>query len=344
MSYSILFLGSNSIASTSRHRADALRRLGCLVTVVDPEELLGPRSRWQSFLDYRSGYIWLHHKLLHAFKMNENLSSLFSSNLVWIEGGELYGPTFLDWISACFPCPIILFNGDDPTGPRDGARFRSLRASFPYYTLCVLPRQETALEALALGARKVLAVQFAYDERVHSRDPVFLRNAPKPVVSFIGTFIRGEARDRFLVALIQGGLPLRLIGNRWHRSPIWPLLQTIYEGSARIGPAYTDALADATVSLGFLSHQNRDLKTLRSFEVPACAGLLCAERSSEHLLLYEDGYDAVFWSSPNECISLCKKLLEDSKFRDQLCMNGWRHVHQIGVGNEDICRQILASI
>jgi hypothetical protein len=110
-----------------------------------------------------------------------------------------------------------------------------------------------------------------------------------------------------------------------------------------VGPV-SGAHLNPAVTLGFLSHQNRDLVTTRSFETPACGGLFCAERTSEHQLLYEDGWEAVFWDSTEECILQCNKLLGDPELRQKICTTGAQHVREIGVGNEDICRQILASI
>lgn len=341
----ILYLGSNSPASTSRHRADALRRLGCEVTVVDPEELVGLRRRWQSFIDYRTGYRFLQRRLLRDLKAK--ICSLNNSpDLIWVNGGELLGPGIAKWLRLSFHCKIILYQNDDPTGFRDGNRFLSLRTVLPFYDLCFFVRTETALEALAMGARRVLRVLMSYDEVLHvSRQLTSEPNDQlQPVVSFIGTLIPGEPRDRFLDALIHAGVPVRLIGNQWQRSSLWPVLQTIYQGPGRTGMAYSEALGNAAVSLGFLSHQNRDLVTRRSFETTACGGLLCAERTSEHQLLYEDGWEAVFWDSVEECIFQCQNLLGDLKFRHKTCINAAQHVRQIGVGNQDVCRQILASL
>lgn len=339
----IIYLGSNSPASTSRHRADALRRLGCQVTVVDPTDLIGPRRRWQAFLDYRTGYWLVQRRLLRTLSKNPCFSESHP-DLIWIDSGEHYGPHVLQWLTVHFACPIILYNVDDPTGQRDDCRFQSLKAAFRYYSLCVFVRQETALEALAMGSRRVVTVHRSYDESAHNPNQLKPQQIPEPLVSFIGTFIPGEFRDRFLAALMQAGLPLRLIGNRWQRTSLWPLLQKIYQGPGLTGTAYSRALGDAAVTLGFLSHQNRDLVTTRSFETTACAGVFCAERTSEHQLLYEDGQEAVFWDSIEECNLQCNRLLNDPGLRQVICRNGSLHVRVIGVGNEEICRQILASI
>jgi hypothetical protein len=197
-----------------------------------------------------------------------------------------------------------------------------------------------------MGARKVLRVLMSYDEMTHR--PAYAATAagtgPEPVVSFIGTLIAGESRDDFLVELLQAGLPLRLIGNSWQRSRHWPLLRQIHLGPGISGTAYAQALGSAAVTLGLLSHGNRDLITTRSLEAPACGALFCAERTSEHQLLYEQGQEALFWSSTAECIEICQQLLDQPQRGEAIRQAALGQVRRLGVGNEDICRQILAVI
>ena len=341
---SILYFGDNSTSSTSRHRADSLKRLGAELSVVNPLEILGPRHRWQVFFDYRTGYKLLQRRLLACLQNHDWIWSL-KPDLIWIDSGELFGPLLLRAFAINFSCPIILYNIDDPLGRRDFRRFAMLRQALPFYSICVFIRHETSLEALALGAPRVLTVHRSFDEIHHA--PVCqyaLENSYKSVISFVGTLIPGEARDIFLLRLLEAGLPLRLFGDRWVRSPVWPSLQSIYKGAGLSGVAYSEALADAAATLGFLSHQNRDLVTTRSFETTACGGLLCGERTSEHQLLYEDWDEAVFWESIDECILHCQTLLNYPYSRNKICINGTRRVRELGVGNEDICSQVLASL
>jgi hypothetical protein len=301
---------------------------------------------WQAFFHYRTGYRLLQRRLLNKIQSSMSLIT-HSPDLIWVNGGSLLGPACLKWLRFKFACKIILYQNDDPTGSRDGNCFLTLRDALPFYDLCALVRPETALEALAIGAQRVLRVFMSYDEVHHASAHLILQQSPeppKPVVSFIGTLIPGEARDRFLVSLMYSGVPLRLIGNLWHRSSLWPLLRTIYQGPACGGTGYSLALGDAAVTLGLLSHQNRDLVTTRSFEATACGGLLCAERTSEHQLLYEQSYEAVFWGSADECSVQCNILLNNSELRQEICANGYNHVRSAGLGNEDVCRRILDTI
>ena len=339
----ILYFGSSG--SNSQLRAEALIRLGHKVIVIDPIKLFGRRTRLSSFIDYRTGYILIQRKLLAILKANiPNFDIL--PGVIWVNSGEYFGSRILKWLRLKYKCKIVLYQNDDPTGFRDGNRFISLLNALPFYDLCVFVRAETTLEALSLGAKQVLRVFPSYDEICHDFDINNLSQSheAKLIVSFVGTLIPNEKRDKFLVNLIQAGLPLTLVGNKWSRSSLWPKLKTIYEGSALTGNDYSIALRNAAISLGFLSHGNRDLVTRRSFETPACGGLLCAERTSEHQLLYEDGREAVFWDSEDECILQCKKLLNDKLERDRISNNGIEHVRSMGAGNEDICLHILSVL
>ena len=293
--------------------------------------------------NYRTGYYFLQRRILDELSTRLQQYPI-KFDIVWVSGGECFGSAILKWLREHLGCKILLYQNDDPTGHREYNHFSSLRTAIPYYDLCVFVRFETTLEALAIGAVRVVRVYPSYDEVVHAMDQHPINLTPQSIISFIGTLIPGEARDRFLVSLLREGLPIRLLGNLWRRSTLWPALKPIFAGPARIGIAYSQAIRNASVSLGLLSHRNRDLTTRRSVEVPACGGLLCAERTSEHQLLYEDGFEASFWASTEECILECKKLLSDSGCRNRIRINGWQHVRRIGVGNEDICRQILALI
>ena len=336
----IIYLGDSSASSNSHHRAEALRRLGCIIDVIDPYEFLKSKPQYRRWIEYRIGYHFLANYIL------ERIIYLFQDksetyDLIWVNGGELLGSSAIRWLKETFKCPAVLYQNDDPTGSRDYSCFGSLRASLPFYDLCVLVRPETALEVLCMGAKKSLRIFMSYDEVAHAvieDSPCFV---VQPTVSFVGTFIPGEGRDWFLITLIKTALPVRLWGDNWHRSKLWPLLKACFYGLGVTGQAYAQVVHTASICLGLLSHQNRDLHTRRSVEIPACGGLLCAERTSEHQLLYEEGVEALFWDTAEECAKKCKKILADSQLNHSVRSASSRRIREMGVGNEDICRQIL---
>jgi hypothetical protein len=201
------------------------------------------------------------------------------------------------------------------------------------------------LEALALCAKKVLTVSRSYDEVAHLAQALTCEiDQPSHNVVFIGTNIPGENRDQFLLGLFLAGCPIKIIGDRWLKSRFWSQLKLLYVAKEATGLDYVSVVKASTVCLGFLSHQNRDLITTRSLEITACSGLFCAEMTSEHQLYYEDQMEALFWIDSEECVQVISRLLADSGLRADVRDAGAKHVVQMGVGNEDMCRHVLSVL
>jgi hypothetical protein len=342
----ILYIGQSTKESTSRHRAEALKRLGHEITLVDPYAVLSKplHSRLRGALHYRTGYRLLQRK---TCAWVEEILQLHSNwpELIWVNSGELIGAAAVKKLRQ-FGAPMILYNNDDPTGGRDGRRFDSLIAALPSYDLCAVLREPNVGDFYAHGARFVHRVWMSYDEMIH-RPFDRAEDIPDKFCSevvFVGTWIRGEGRDDFLLGLIERGLDVAIWGSRWQKSPHWPKLRGYWRGPALAGRDYVAALQGAKIALGFLSHGNRDLHTTRSSEIPYAGGLLCAERTTEHMTMYRDGEEAVFWNDVDECAAVCRKLLADDALRDRIRTQGMARVRAGGYGNETVCHNILLQL
>jgi hypothetical protein len=153
-----------------------------------------------------------------------------------------------------------------------------------------------------------------------------------------------ERRHEFMINLVNRGVPLSIWGNGWKNGPGWSKLKDYWRGPGLLGAEYAAAVQRADICLGLLSKGNRDLHTTRSSEIPFAGGLLCAERTSEHLEMYKEGEQAVFWRDEEECADVCLKLLSDRRKCAEIRRQGADRVRQLGVGNEDTCRAILADL
>jgi hypothetical protein len=341
----ILYLGDSKPHSTSFHRASALQRLGHSVSIFDPYAAISSslEGRITGAIHYRSGYRFLQPKVRKWLK--HIIQAIPATDLIWVNSGELFGPACLKVIKSLGK-PVILYNNDDPTGGRDGRRFDSLLRSVKYYDLCLVLRNINIQEYKGLGAKNVMRVNMSYDEVVHKpfEDIDQIAEQFRSSVAFIGTWMRYENRDKFLLQLIEQGVPVSIWGGRWQKSPLWAKLKPYYKGSALGGRDYVAGLQGARICIGMLSKGNRDLHTRRSVEVPYIGGLFCAERTSEHMEMYKEGVEAVFWNSADECARICKELLADEQKRELIRQAGMRRVRELKVGNEDIARQALEKI
>lgn len=337
----VLYLGATDPASTSRHRADALRRIGCEVLHIEPFDAVRAAMKGlQGALHYRTGYLFTHARL--ANWLSAQLHGQGHFDLCWVDSGELISKAALDVVRQSAR-RIVLFNHDDPTGPRDRLRFQTLRRAIPSYDLCLAVRDINVPEFRHLGARDVLKIWRSYDEVAHRP-----RDASAPVaqayrndIVFIGRQMDGEGRDLLMQHLIRNGLRPAIWGDNWQRSSIWSELEPYWKGYSLSGQDYVDAIRGASICLGMLSKGNRDHHTTRTMEIPVAGGLFCAERTQEHLALYRDGVEAAFWSSPDECVEVCKALLAHPPVRESIRQAGQRRVLNNRVGNEDICRAVL---
>lgn len=341
----ILYFGNDSPHSTSFHRANALNRLGYCVKIYNPSEAIASqlKSPILSPLHYRTGYRFVQKRILEW--LAQIISQVKTPEIIWVNSGELLGKKCLQFLRRS-GSHIVLYNNDDPTGTRDGHRFDSLLKALAFYDLCVVLREVNISEYQKYNANDVMRVSMSYDEVEHqpfsqaSEIPEHFRSE----VAFVGTWMRHEKRDRFLWELIERGVPISIWGKRWQKSTYWQKLEPYYRGGALGGRNYVAAIQGAKVCLGFLSKGNRDLHTRRSVEIPYAGGLLCAERTSEHQKMYQEGREAVFWSNEEECATVCHQLLSDDTLRKQIRAAGMRRVRELRVGNEDICRKIIDTV
>lgn len=342
----IIYIGSKSPGSTSCDRANALSRLGHSLQIFDPYSEFKNQLDGRIFgvLHYRSGYRLLQSDVVRWIENLIRLTAFKSVDVVWVDSGELLGFNAVKLLSQT-GAKLVSYNHDDATGKRDGRRFDSLLKSLALYNVCVVVRSENIPEYQRLGAQKVLHVWRSYDEVMHA--PFQIRNEIpnefRSDVAFIGTWIRGEGRDQFLLDLVNRGIPVSIWGGRWKKSSLWAQLKACYRGENLSGRDYVAAIQGAKVCLGMLSKGNRDLHTTRSMEIPYAGGVLCAERTSEHMELYEDGVEAVFWDDVNECASQCRRLLGDDAWRESVRSAGMTRVRASHRGHEDVCRVILEA-
>jgi spore maturation protein CgeB len=331
----ILFLGVNG--GNAVKRAHALRRLGHEVMLIDPYSLFP----WRNFvgrLIYYGGAA-----LIESY-FKRRLAPLIRKcrfDVTFVDNGELVGRKVLKVVREVSPL-IINYNNDDPFGSRDKKKWRLYLEAIPQYDLLAVVRQVNVAEAYARGAKKVLQVFMAVDELDGPREITPSDRARlSHEVLFIGTWM--PERGPFLRALLEAGVPLAIYGNSWQKAPEWPTLQSVWQGPAIYGDDYIKALQLAKVSLGLLSKGNRDLHTTRTFEIPYCGGLLCAERTSEHLQLYQEDVEAVYWNEVHECIEKCQKLLNDDKMRAEIAEKGRLRCLRNGIFNENNLKNMLAA-
>jgi spore maturation protein CgeB len=335
----ILYLGSET--GTSGHRMNALRRLGHDVEIVDPSTFV-PKVRLKGVWIRYFGSVGL--APLIRRRILERLAGQGNFDVVWADGGGLVSRELVEDLRRLGK-RVMNYNVDDPYGPRDVNSWHQYRRAVQAYDLVVVVRKENVEEARRLGARKVLRTYRSADEVAHA--PLQLSEEERAKwateVLFVGTGF--PERGRFFADLVSYGVPLSIYGGLWDNLTEWKTIRPYWKGQNLLEKyTYAAAIQSAKVCIGLLSKENRDLHTTRSLEIPSLGGVFCAERTDEHLALYEEDGEAVFWSTPEECAAKCRALLADDEWRRSIAEKGHQRYLKNGWTNMKVAERILNAL
>jgi hypothetical protein len=333
----ILYIGEDSLGSTSKHRAGALQRLGHQVFQVNPKVPI-PRRRWAISLAVRTGFRFFL-PLINRHVLRSVGARTF--DLLWLNCSGEISPAMVKRLRR--QCRHVAgYMNDDPFGGRDGRKWDLFKQALPSYDLLAVVRTPNVIEAQRSGAQRVVSIFMSCDPMVHA--PIAMTPAESQQwaseVVFVGNWF--PERGPFLLRLQELGVPVSIYGDEWERDPNASGLRKIWRGPPANGPDYVRAIQSAKIALGLLSKGNRDLHTTRSAEVPFMAGaVFCGERTTEHEMLYRDGQEALFWATPEQCAAACRELLKDESRRLRMAAAAREKVLRWRLTNDEILAAVL---
>ncbi len=332
----IVYIGSKW--GTSLHRAHTLERLGHQVVFLDPQSLL-KMPQWLARLHFHSGYagigLCLNNRLLHKV-------SVAAPDLIWVNQGEFLGPGIVQRLHR-MGIPIINYANDNPFSFENRKRFARYRAALPYYDLVVVVFEESVQFAEQLGAKHVVRVYLSADEAAHTRRTLTSEQKRRysSEVAFVGTWM-ADHRGQFIATLIRRGVPLSIWGDRWQKAPEWPLIQSHWRGfGVYDDDGYGAIIQSAKICLGLVNKASGNLHTGRSVQIPALGALLCAERTDEHVAMYDEGTEAIFWNDADECADKCLSLLKQPELCKQIAKRGHERCLKNNYFNEPTLKKII---
>ncbi len=304
----ILFVADLNAYSKGMGRVRALQDLDVPITALSHTATGGAESGFASItmvdrilwkLGVQRDKAGINRRLLDAAKE-------VGPHIIWIEKGNMIRPSALRALRRIAPDALLVSYAEDDMFLAHN-RTRAYVKGLSCYD-CVFTTKAPNVgpsELPALGARRVIAVDKSYDPHVHF--PVGVSEADVERygadVGFVGTF--EAARARSLSYLAENGIAVRVWGNGWEAWAARPP-GLIIEDRAVVNTehdlAYTKSLCATRINLGFLRKLNRDTQTDRTMEIPACGAFMLAERSDDHLRLFEEGREAAFFGSDDELL------------------------------------------
>lgn len=265
--------------------------------------------------------------------------------LVW-RGNPVF-PSTLTRLKRKTDALLASYHNDNPFGLTAGRRTWALfMHGIPLYDLHFVYRHSNINQFSSAGAKEIHMLRSYFLPELHR--PVTLTNEEERrfrcEAVFAGHY-EPDGRVKYLAALNQAGIHLRLFGGTWETKQtlgclpesFWPVIDVR-------GEAYVKALCGADMALNFLSQINQDTYTRRCFEIPACGRLLLSQRTDDLLSMFQEDEEAVFFSSSEELVTKALALKANPKRLRAITRAGYERVirdrHDVYSRMEDVL-QIL---
>lgn len=264
------------------------------------------------------------------------------ADILWLDKGLTIEAKTIERVKKARPeCRVIGYSPDDMAGSHNQSR--QFLEHLPLYDLFFTTKSFGVEELKGMGCRRVEFVGNTYDPATHQPRSVTDEDRKRlgGPVGFIGNWESERALSLFKLAM--RGVPVRVWGNRWERCRFrHPNLRL--ENRPVWGEEYAKALCSFDVNLGLLSKLNRDLSTTRSIEIPACGAFLLAERTREHLELFEEGKEAAFFDGERELLEQLRHHLNHPEERSRIAAGGRERCLRGGYSNAQRLEQMLRKI
>lgn len=316
-----------------------LEQMGHLVVPVDTTPWVLGGTRLFRFLAHRSNAgptVW---------RLNEHIAAAANSlgpmDVVWIDRNVWIDSDTLMRLKEKTKATLVHYTPDPQLVHHKSRHFR---AGIPLYDLVVTTKPFEVDLYREAGARKVLLVLQGYDPRfVPQHTSLEDHRALGSDVCFIGHCERHYAKR--LRAASQACSQLRIWGPRWlWYARLHPWAKKHVAGNGIWGQRYPLALACSKIALGLLSKRIPETTTTRTFEIPATGVFLLAERTDNHLELFQEGIEAEFFGSDEELRDKITFYLNHDNLRKQIATAGYERCRRSGYASRNQLEKIFANI
>lgn len=323
--------------STSKHRLNAIKNIFPDAVSLDQDVVKNI-----SVLTFDRVLKKLQLPTINSYFLNKKIFSDISAckpDIIWIDKGLYIYPRTLTRLRKLIPkIRLIHYSPDDMLNPQNQTPF--YLESIPLYDLHVTTKSYNVDELYELGAKKVLFVNNAYAPEVHK--PYELTEQEKKKYSADVSFIGAPEKERAdsILEIANAGIKIVIWGNDWTKF-ISPHPNIIIKHGWFADEEYSKIICATKINLAFLRKVNRDLQTTRTMEIPACGGFMLAERTDEHLKLFKEDEEAVFFNSNEELGNKIRYYLYYEDERKLIAKNGLSKCLLAGYDNITMVKKIF---
>lgn len=275
---------------------------------------------------HRAVYKLFNRRPLSYWKLNHDFLAMavgFKPDVIIVCKGAYLSADTLAKVRQQTHAILINYATDDPWNPQ--ASTADLRAAIGQYDLYACTKRAIMDDVRAAGAKEVIYLPFGYKPNVHYPE-LPESEAERDAFTSDVVFLGGCDDDRvpYFSKLIETipGLRLHLYGGYWQKHKQF---RRYYRGFA-LGRHYRLAISSTKIAINLVRKANRDGHVMRSFEIPACGAFMLAERTMEHVELFEEDKEVTYFGSPKELVDkVCFYLCHDRE-RHKIAQAGFGKV------------------
>lgn len=319
----ILYCGNTEPGWTGHNRVVALRAAGFAVETVNSMPMLIMGNRLERSIATRKHVgraVAAFNRLLKDHARAGRYDAVFVDKGVWI------WPETLRALKAASRWGLAIHFTPDAQFLEN--RSRHFYRALPDYDLAITTKTFEIDAYRKAGAPEVKLLLQGHGHSLAPVDPTEIPADLRSEVAFVGHC--QPAYARFLQTLSYR-VPLAIWGPRWIRyakAHAWA--RGVVRNEGIYGPDYARALSGAKIAIGLLSKRIPETTTTRTFEIPACGTMLLAERTADHQALFEEGVEAEFFDSVEECADKARFYLANDTAREMIAAAGLRRCRSSG--------------
>lgn len=339
----ILSIGvMDGISNTCRLRNLSLENIADRIDVVNTSS----KYTWGERIAYHLFLHGLPVRLPDVAGANSTIKQLINSkeyDVVWIDKGNTIEASTLNYIKQKQPKVKLISYSPDNMVLRHNQSQQYIEG-LPYYDAIVTNKSYTVSALKGMGAKNVIFVNNTYSSSFHY--PYSLTEEDKTLfcksIGFIGAW--EKERCDSIRYLVDNGLQVTVWGDRkWMKYKNYsPNL--IIKDFGLYSDNYCRALQAIQINLCFLRKKNFDQQTTRSVEIPACGGFMMAERTKEHMAMFEEDKEAVYFSSNEELLEKCRYYLLHDQERRSIALAGRQRCIESDYTNERMIKTVLHQV
>jgi len=249
----------------------------------------------------------------------------FKPDLILFWRCTLLDPTLLQNLKRLNNKAILLsYNNDDPFSPlynfgnlHNILLWRNFIKCVPFYDINAVFRPANIKDYNNAGSKKTILFPPYFIPKLVNKIP----EVPKIYdIVFIGHYT--PERAQMINFLIDRNVKVKVFGTLWKED----FLSTKYSFERNIVPVsgleYHKALKSSKIALAFYSKLNRDVYTIRSFEIPPLETVMLSEYTREMEELFIPNKEAVYFSTNEELLEKVQILLNNEELRISIAKNG----------------------